>query len=265
LKILVVGDHIEDQYLFGTATRLCPEAPVPIIVPTESDRRFGGAGLVWNQLHGLSEDHICYWWGSWSRKQRYYAGPHLVCRIDNDSIGTPSFPFPRWNDGNLRADAFVVCDYSKGAMTPELARKIVDTGKPCFVDAKNHWPWYEGPNVTIFPNSREAQPAPEHIDPAKVMRESQFKMIVHKLGDRGCRLQDGKLDITLPASVGHIVDCCGAGDIFMAAFVYAWSIQLPIIDCLSFANKLAGESCRHLGTYVVPKEFANATLGALTR
>jgi len=40
-KIMVIGDMMVDRYLWGTVTRLSPEAPVPIINIEDEDIRFG--------------------------------------------------------------------------------------------------------------------------------------------------------------------------------------------------------------------------------
>ncbi len=260
MKLLCIGDYIEDRYVFGTASRLCPEAPVPVIIPQTEQTSDGGVGLVFRQLQELGAQlRACY--GSHSKKLRYFAGSHLVCRIDQDD----SNPTPIETSGIFlyQFDAFIISDYGKGALTQELARMIVATGKPIFVDAKPHWHWYAGSNVTIFPNDREAGTAPTVIDPTQVFHSCEYGRIVHKLGKDGCRLQEPGRDIRLPATVSEVVDVCGAGDTFMAAFVYAWSLQLPTECCLEFANVLAGEACRHLGTYVVPRPFAEAVLDRL--
>jgi pfkB family carbohydrate kinase len=121
------------------------------------------------------------------------------------------------------------------------------------VDAKHHWDWYEGWRTLAFPNEHEA--------PA----EAQFAHVIWKLGAKGCRMWDAKngYDLGIPATVTEVVDVTGAGDIFMAGFVWAWTLQLPVEDCLRLANALAGESCRHIGTYVVGREFAQAELDRL--
>lgn len=45
-KVLVVGDIILDQYIYGETHRLSPEAPVPIVRVTETEERAGGAANV---------------------------------------------------------------------------------------------------------------------------------------------------------------------------------------------------------------------------
>jgi D-beta-D-heptose 7-phosphate kinase/D-beta-D-heptose 1-phosphate adenosyltransferase len=264
MKILVIGDYIEDRYVFGTATRLCPEAPVPVIVPnTWAEAMPGGAGLVTEQLRELTARGVLARYGSFSTKQRIMAGDTLICRIDEDAKKDnwthpiePSLEY---------ADAIVVSDYGKGAVSEGLARQLVATGKPLFVDAKHHWHWFEGPNVTIVPNHVEATPVPlKHPINSHHVKQCEYGRVVSKWGKDGCRLNDSEhKDLILPATVTEVVDICGAGDVFMSAFVYAWSIQLPTVDCLLFANILAGESCKHRGTYVVPKQFAQSVLDKL--
>ena len=118
MRILVVGDYIEDRYVFGTATRLCPEAPVPVIVPSEWRTSWGGAGLVCQQLAELDSNTVLPRFMSFSRKERFFAGHHLVCRVDSDNCppsehANPMYP---WGTDDLAwADAIVVSDYGKGA------------------------------------------------------------------------------------------------------------------------------------------------------
>jgi D-beta-D-heptose 7-phosphate kinase/D-beta-D-heptose 1-phosphate adenosyltransferase len=45
-KVLVVGDIILDQYIYGETNRISPEAPVPVVRVKESEERPGGAANV---------------------------------------------------------------------------------------------------------------------------------------------------------------------------------------------------------------------------
>src|SRR5690606_31608951 len=45
-QILVVGDVMLDRYWHGSASRISPEAPVPVIKVGQSEDRPGGAGNV---------------------------------------------------------------------------------------------------------------------------------------------------------------------------------------------------------------------------
>ena len=45
-SVLVVGDAMLDRYWFGDASRISPEAPVPVVKVTRSEDRLGGAANV---------------------------------------------------------------------------------------------------------------------------------------------------------------------------------------------------------------------------
>lgn len=46
LKVLIIGDVMLDSYIYGTMTRISPEAPVPIVNATYEEERLGGAANV---------------------------------------------------------------------------------------------------------------------------------------------------------------------------------------------------------------------------
>src|SRR5471032_3223914 len=46
LRILVIGDVMLDRYIWGDATRISPEAPVPVIDISRETWTAGGAGNV---------------------------------------------------------------------------------------------------------------------------------------------------------------------------------------------------------------------------
>ena len=52
-SILVVGDLILDTYVFGTSNRLSPEAPVPVMNPSNTKYAAGGAANVALNLQSL--------------------------------------------------------------------------------------------------------------------------------------------------------------------------------------------------------------------
>jgi bifunctional ADP-heptose synthase (sugar kinase/adenylyltransferase) len=50
VNVLVIGDVMVDEYLFGIVTRISPEAPVPVVQIKERVYKLGGAGNVLNNL-----------------------------------------------------------------------------------------------------------------------------------------------------------------------------------------------------------------------
>ena len=51
--ILVVGDLMIDEWIWGAVTRISPEAPVPVVAVTDHSFTLGGAGNVANNLVAL--------------------------------------------------------------------------------------------------------------------------------------------------------------------------------------------------------------------
>jgi rfaE bifunctional protein kinase chain/domain len=52
-SILVVGDLMIDEWIWGTVSRISPEAPVPVVAVTDHSFTLGGAGNVANNLRSL--------------------------------------------------------------------------------------------------------------------------------------------------------------------------------------------------------------------
>ena len=52
-NVLVFGDIILDRYISGSVDRVSPEAPVPVLKPSDEDIRLGGAANVAVNLSSL--------------------------------------------------------------------------------------------------------------------------------------------------------------------------------------------------------------------
>ncbi|MBV8117600.1 MAG: D-glycero-beta-D-manno-heptose-7-phosphate kinase [Candidatus Eremiobacteraeota bacterium] len=52
-SVLVVGDIMVDEWIWGTVTRISPEAPVPVVAVTDHSFTLGGAGNVAHNLRAL--------------------------------------------------------------------------------------------------------------------------------------------------------------------------------------------------------------------
>ncbi|MBW2060387.1 MAG: D-glycero-beta-D-manno-heptose-7-phosphate kinase [Deltaproteobacteria bacterium] len=50
VKILIIGDVMMDEFIWGTVERISPEAPVPVVNVTRETRVLGGAGNVINNV-----------------------------------------------------------------------------------------------------------------------------------------------------------------------------------------------------------------------
>jgi D-beta-D-heptose 7-phosphate kinase/D-beta-D-heptose 1-phosphate adenosyltransferase len=52
-RVLVVGDVMLDEFLWGRVARISPEAPVPVVEVTHQSFHLGGAGNVANNVNAL--------------------------------------------------------------------------------------------------------------------------------------------------------------------------------------------------------------------
>lgn len=157
-RILVVGDVMLDQFIWGSVARISPEAPVPVVEFERESFMPGGAAnaarnitalRVKTDLFGtvghddaarklkklLNEQHIgCaglvpHPARSTSLKTRIVAHKQQVVRIDRETrdglddrlVGRL---FDAFKDGLKRADAVIICDYGKGVVTQPLLNEI---------------------------------------------------------------------------------------------------------------------------------------------
>ena len=88
-KVLVIGDIIVDKYVYGSSTRMNPEAPVPIVSIERVETSLGGAGLVFENLKSLEIDCTLFNYCSSKRstKTRIISDGHYITRLDEDENG----------------------------------------------------------------------------------------------------------------------------------------------------------------------------------
>lgn len=196
-KILVIGDIMLDEYLWGSVDRISPEAPVPVVLVNRETRVPGGATNVVNNLLGLgAKVFICGVIGHdmqgkylinffkkknvdvsgifisdlkpTSLKTRIIAHNQQVVRVDKED----SEPIDnkcvkkilQYVKKNITAiDGIIISDYGKGVILPELIENIIRIAnkhnKIITVDPKiEHFFQYK--NVTLItPNHHEAEKA----------------------------------------------------------------------------------------------------------
>ena len=185
--VVVVGDVMLDRYLFGSTSRISPEAPVPIVHVHETDERPGGAANVAVNLASLGVSTqlvgvvgqdaaaeslqeilngrgiVCEFHRVEDRptitKTRVQSRGQQLIRLDQETIlampgGVLTGALKKCIDG---ARAVVLSDYGKGALSDVAAMITVcrDAGIPAVVDPKGtDFTKYRGASV-ITPNQAE--------------------------------------------------------------------------------------------------------------
>ncbi len=196
-KILVIGDLILDEFIWGKVSRISPEAPVPVVWVDNESFMPGGAANVANNISSLgakvylvgvvgNDDRAAILRGELEHKgintdgiaadatrpttlkTRVIAHQQQVVRIDKeridyikDRIVNKIVNYVKKSIDEI--DAILIEDYGKGLIAPKLLKPIVDLAKKykktISVDPKEeHFSFYRGVTV-ITPNYQEASKA----------------------------------------------------------------------------------------------------------
>jgi rfaE bifunctional protein kinase chain/domain len=193
-RLLVVGDIMLDQFVWGEVSRISPEAPVPVVEVQDETMLLGGAANVANNLRalgggvvlggmigddslgkifrelaqeqGIETTSVVSGVRSTTTKTRILARGQQVVRVDRESVQpldqTSTEALARSFDRVAGAiDGIVVSDYAKGVVTAGLMSALIGISKkrriPLLVDPKpvNSDAYY---GVTLLtPNQREAE------------------------------------------------------------------------------------------------------------
>jgi rfaE bifunctional protein kinase chain/domain len=194
-RVLVLGDLMLDQYLYGGVSRVSPEAPVLVVKFKKNENFLGGAGNTANNLTALgakvfivgvigndsngktlidlfqdkginTEGLILDKNRQTTLKQRIVSGSHQLLRADYEDQDSISKEI---EDSIIyfvqkkieEIDAIAVSDYNKGIITPTLMKNLINLANskqiPIIADLKPiNWECFVGVTL-ITPNLKEAK------------------------------------------------------------------------------------------------------------
>ena len=209
-RVLVLGDVMLDEFLWGRVARISPEAPVPVVEVSRQSFHVGGAGNVAGNVRSLGgeatvvglvgrdvagdqvrealvtagvEDALARADGGrpTTVKTRIIAHHQQVVRADREVSDDATAELQEALFGRVRqalpaCHALVLSDYQKGVLTAGLMKRVLPLarrrGVPVLVDPKvRHLPLYRG--VTLLkPNTDD-------------MREAPSRVVIGELAERG--------------------------------------------------------------------------------
>jgi len=195
-NILVIGDIIIDHFIWGSVSRISPEAPVPVVNVTGENLLLGGAANVLNNIYALGgKATICGLIGQdimgdhllklleglrstsdgiirtanrpTTKKTRIIAQHQQVVRFDREKtgdLGKENFEtlLGFMEDHLSSFQAVIISDYNKGIISGELMaalRKMLEKHPdiPVIVDPKpKNIERFSGATI-LTPNSHEAE------------------------------------------------------------------------------------------------------------
>jgi len=192
--VLVVGDLMLDEFVWGTVTRISPEAPVPVVEVRRRSFVAGGAanaaanvaaiggkailaGVVGADAAGDAARDLVARAGidvsavvadpsrPTTTKTRIHAHSQQVVRIDHEesraiAADVEDALLARIDEALLTAHGCILSDYAKGVVTPRFAQALIarcrSAGVPVVVDPKGtEYAKYAGAAV-VKPNLLEA-------------------------------------------------------------------------------------------------------------
>ncbi|MFI5136178.1 MAG: D-glycero-beta-D-manno-heptose-7-phosphate kinase [Sphingobacteriales bacterium] len=192
-SVLVIGDLMIDHYIWGSATRLSPEAPVPIVNVKNESTTLGGAGnvvqnlvalgarvtvagVIGNDAAGIQLIEIMESEGvktnaiikdnsrSTTVKTRILVGSHQLVRVDREVTDAVSQALEdelvdKLSANIENADIVLLSDYNKGLFAPGLTQKLIkianEHNKKVVIDPKGlNYEKYKGAYI-IKPNRKE--------------------------------------------------------------------------------------------------------------
>ncbi len=290
-RILVHGDLILDDYIFGRADRLSPEKPVPVVAFERREEYLGGAGNVVRNLHALGCEpvlvalvgddeagRICRQTLAAAdldigglieepgrvtpRKTRIHAGQHALVRVDyEDPEGSSTESRRRLREALERlapgCALAIVSDYRKGAVTAEGVAALTEVfaGRPIVADPKGlDAERYRGASY-LLPNEGELADLLggtwDDGGAEALRRRLGLAALVLTRSERGVRFYDGGRPHDWPARAREVFDVTGAGDTFAAAFSAFLAAGQTAETAARLANLAAGIKVRKVGTATV--------------
>jgi len=261
MKITLIGDYCIDKWIYGTVTRINPEAPTPIFVSEYEETNMGMLGNVYENLQAFNpigggnefrhdfsrlDQHA-------ETKIRYVDKKSNYILFRNDIVKKQEKTSMKIGDSDL----VIISDYNKGAVSEETIVRIIRESKgkvPVFIDTKKKLGFLDNiakDNVFVKINEAEYNATKDDID----FDEMEYNLIITK-GDRGADLYYNGINENFPGEKVEVANVCGAGDTFLAAlsfhYVYnvstKWFYYQTLQNSIQFANKCASIVVQRKGT-----------------
>jgi len=285
-KVAVVGDVMLDEYQFGKATRISPEAPVPV-VRIESERYvLGGAANVAANVNSLggkvslfgfvgndraadkltdltfAEKNINFFFqqfsGPTTRKVRFISGQQQLFRADYEDTNPKPWDMSKLHELEAaleEADIIVISDYAKGAVSPDLVSRLKKSGKRIIVDPKPKNAFLYNGVFLVKLNENEACEISDCDNDYKAgesLRDVLNSNVLITRGSRGALLFDGSVKVKeFPAMAREVYDVTGAGDTVLATIAMSLAAGASLDDAVILANHAAGIKVEKFGTAAV--------------
>lgn len=249
MKVCVLGDPMIDEYIHGVVSKLSPEAPIPVVAKERVERRDGGALNLYRNLQSLGVDV------SWldlgqrgiSVKTRVIADGLCVARIDDNKYADCEIALKIVEDTDFsQFDYVILSDYNKGSLahSRKMIEHINKFGCKVIVDPKSD-PWAYYGAWLVKPNENEFWSLNYRDWQGNILRTRGRLSVVGTI--------EGQT-IDVPVDDVPVHDVTGAGDCFLAGFVYGLTKKYDYKKCVELGVRAGTAAVQNQGTYVVSKK-----------
>jgi bifunctional ADP-heptose synthase (sugar kinase/adenylyltransferase) len=235
MVITVIGELCRDVFKYGNVTRLCPEAPVPVLTDVYKELNWGMAGNVQENLlaHNPELNINLIHQKNLIKKTRYIDDKtnHMFLRVDEGENEVDTLILtPETVQTITESDLVIVSDYNKGFLTEEVLVQIGKLSKLSIIDTKKVISNDLIDSFTFIKLNEY-----EYQRNKNISDKNKDKFII-TLGMNGAKHND----IIFPSpSPKQTIDVSGAGDTFTAFFSLKYFETKNISESITFANQMA--------------------------
>lgn len=234
MKVVIIGEQCTDVFIYGEVTRLSPEAPVPVLIPSKTITNPGMAGNVTVNIKALVPDSeiVCIFQEDKIYKTRYVEekSNHMFIRIDEGENNITPFVL---NEETIKiineSDIVIVSDYNKGFLSDDDLKKISQNSLLSILDSKRKLTNDIIKHFTFVKLNEDESLNNLSLD---------FSKIIVTLGKQGAKYKNINFPSPRPQET---IDVSGAGDTFTSSFIIKYFLTKDIKTSILYANEKSSE------------------------
>ena len=280
--IKVYGDIMLDRWIIGTAERMSPEAPVPVLLEDHQEYSIGGAGNLALNIFSLTKDVTLY--GVTGQDKEGYELLDLINETDLDCgltgdlnvtttktrlIGQQGQHIVRWDREETykgdqafhrlfnhveKGDIICISDYNKGVVRRDTVGNLLDKDAKILVDPKQEAHFYHGAFL-VKPNMKEYESwfgKWNKGNAQKQMQRLDWTWLVVTDGANGMHVLNSKGEYKhFVEPVKEVADVTGAGDTVMAVIAHCINQGNNIFDACKLACYAAARIVEKRGVAII--------------
>ena len=287
-NIVIIGDLMLDEYVYGDVTRISPEAPIPLLKYNSNCFEIGGAGNVASNIASLGGNVFLFSFVGKDKeaeilrdmlmekriycvldknetttyKKRIVAKTQHILRIDREETSEKLFNQEIKKillERASQADIIIISDYAKGVITSDLMelldtfrKKMIIDQKPANLALKKNPNLYKGAFL-MTPNEKESfllSGASEVYESGEKLRKELNCNVMITRAEKGMILFSDKI-IELPTYARETHDITGAGDTMIASIALSLAAGATFEQAAIISSNASAIAVEKKGTYSV--------------